>query len=69
LIPSVFKLQIHNSTYAESWVWDTCPNGRLRGKPISANSNSNLHPNPKTQKYFPENEMTSFFEQVSRATL
>jgi len=59
---------------------DACPNGRLTEntfKRISANfnpnsklhpnpnPNSNFNPNPKAQKRFRENEMTSFFGQVS----
>jgi len=38
------------------------------GKRIYANSNPNLNPNPnpKAQKRFQENEMTSFFWQMSR---
>jgi len=55
----------------------TCPNGRLTEnvfKRISANANLNSHPNsnpnsnpkPKAQIPFRENEMTSFFRQVSR---
>jgi len=35
-------------------------------KRISANSNRNLNPNPKAQKPFRENEMTSFFGQAIR---
>jgi len=44
-------------------------NGRLTEnvfKRIAANSNPNLNPNPKTQKSFRENDMTSFFGQMSR---
>jgi len=57
-------------------IWYTCTNGRLTEnifKHISTNSNLNLiysilnlKPNPKAQKRFRENEMTSFFGQVSR---
>jgi len=38
------------------------PEWKFDRKRISANSN----PNPKAQKRFRENEMTSFFRQVSR---
>jgi len=63
-------------------IWCTCLNGRLTEnafKRIPANSNlnhhpnsssnpnsTNLNPNTKAQKRFRENEMTSFFGQVSR---
>jgi len=54
---------------------DVCPNERLTKnvfKRISANFNLKPNPNfkrntnPKAQKRFRENEMTSFFGQVSR---
>jgi len=48
----------------------TCPNRRLTETYLNAfpltNPNSNPNPNPKAQRRFRENEMMSFFEQVSR---
>jgi len=48
--------------------FSTLPDWTFDRKRISANSNlhPNSNPNPKAQKRVRENEMTSFFRQVSR---